>query len=105
MSEIAAASELARLIQSDCETLRLHYYYTCREWYERVKAQRDTIVQLYDERFYRLWLFYLAGAMTMFSEASMVNYQLQYIRDRRALPLTRDYIGEAEQRLRTSDMS
>jgi cyclopropane-fatty-acyl-phospholipid synthase len=101
LSEVMAASERERLIMSDCETLRLHYYHTIREWYERTKAHHNEVVAAFDERLYRLWLFYLAGAMTMFSEASMVNYQLQYIRDRRAVPIIRDYMFEAEARLRT----
>lgn len=100
LSEIVGASERERLIMTDCETLRLHYYYTIRQWYERVKAHSDQVVRLYDERFLRLWLYYLAGAMTMFSESGMVNYQLQYAKRRDALPLTRDYIGAEEARLR-----
>ncbi|SMF70238.1 SAM-dependent methyltransferase [Allosphingosinicella indica] len=96
LSEVAAASEKERLILSDCETLRLHYYHTIRHWYERTKAHEAEIVALHDARFYRLWLFYLAGAMTAFSEGAMVNYQLQYIRNRHALPFTRDYMADAE---------
>lgn len=99
LSEIVRASEQERLILSDCETLRLHYYHTINHWYERTRAHEEEIVQLFDDRFYRLWLFYLAGAMTAFSDGSMVNYQLQYIRDRRALPITRDYMREDEERL------
>lgn len=99
LSEIVAASEQARLITSDVETLRLHYYHTIRHWYERAKAHETEIVALYDARFYRLWLFYLAGAMTAFSDGGMVNYQLQYIRNRHALPITRDYMGKGELRI------
>jgi cyclopropane-fatty-acyl-phospholipid synthase len=100
LSETMAASETTRLILSDCEILRLHYYHTIRHWYDRVVAQREEIVRLYDARFYRLWLFYLAGVMTMFNEGGMVNFQLQYVRRRRALPITRDYMFETERRLR-----
>ena len=85
---------------ADCETLRFHYYHTIRHWYDRVKANEGEIVRLYDARFYKLWLFYLAGAMTMFSETGMVNYQLQYLRRRDSTPITRDYMLEAEARLR-----
>lgn len=92
LSEVVAASERERLILTDCETLRRHYYYTIRHWYERAKRHRNEIVALYDERFYRMWLFYLAGAMTVFSEGGMVNYQLQYTRRRDALPITRNYM-------------
>ncbi|MBO9714374.1 cyclopropane-fatty-acyl-phospholipid synthase family protein [Sphingomonas sp.] len=100
LSEIVGASEQTRLIMTDCETLRFHYYYTIRHWYDRVTENAEEIVRRYDERFLRLWLFYLAGAMTMFTETSMVNYQLQYTRRRDALPMTRDYMFEAEAKLR-----
>jgi cyclopropane-fatty-acyl-phospholipid synthase len=101
LSEVVGASERERLILADCETLRLHYYYTIREWYERTKQAKEAIVADFDERLHRLWLYYLAGAMTMFSDASMVNYQLQYIKRRLALPITRDYMFKAERRLMT----
>lgn len=99
LSETVAASEKVRLIASDVETLRLHYAKTIREWYARCMANRDAIVALHDERFFRLWTFYLAGAATSFESGSMCNYQIQYIRQREALPLTRDYIAKAEQGL------
>ena len=101
LSEIVGASERERLIMTDCETLRLHYYYTIRHWYDRTKTHQAEIVDQYDARFYRLWLFYLAAAMTMFSESGNVNYQLQYARRRDALPITRNYMSEAEAALRT----
>ena len=100
LSEVMAASEGSRLMLSDCEILRLHYYHTIRHWYARVQEHETEIVAMYDARFYRLWLFYLAAVMTMFSEAGMVNFQLQYVRNRRTLPITRDYMFEAEARLR-----
>jgi cyclopropane-fatty-acyl-phospholipid synthase len=100
LSEVMAASEGTRLILSDCEILRLHYYHTIRHWYDRLQAHEAEVVALYDARFYRLWLFYLAAVMTMFNEAGMVNYQLQYVRNRRTLPITRDYMVDEERRLR-----
>ncbi|WP_156842146.1 SAM-dependent methyltransferase [Novosphingobium aquimarinum] len=100
LSETLAASEKARLIASDVETLRLHYALTLREWYKRCVASRDAIIALHDERFYRLWIFYLAGATAAFESGSMCNYQIQYIRQRRTLPLTRDYMAKAETALR-----
>lgn len=100
LSEIVGASEQCRLIASDVETLRLHYAYTLRAWYERTRAARADIERIYDARFYRMWLFYLAGAATAFEHGGLCNYQVQYIRDRRALPVTRDYIGSAEALLR-----
>ena len=100
LSQMLEASQKARLIASDVETLRLHYAFTLRRWYERTQAAKSEIVALYDERFYRLWLFYLAGGILMFESGGGCNYQVQYIRDRRALPITRDYMAEAEGRYR-----
>jgi cyclopropane-fatty-acyl-phospholipid synthase len=96
LSEIVAASERAHLIVSDVETLRLHYAYTLDEWYARVRAAKAQIVELYDERFFRMWQFYLGGAAAAFKFGDHVNFQLQYIRDRHALPITRDYMSETE---------
>ncbi|MEA3001536.1 MAG: cyclopropane-fatty-acyl-phospholipid synthase, partial [Sphingomonadales bacterium] len=92
--------EQEKLIMADCETWRLHYVYTLREWYQRYKANRDKIVAMYDERFYRLWQFYLAVSLTMFRDAPMGVYQLQYLRRREAAPITRDYMFEAEAALK-----
>ena len=100
LSEIVSASERERLIMSDCEALRLHYVYTLRAWYETFKTKHDEIVAMYDERFYRLYLFYLAASMTMFTDGAMVVYQLQYLRSRYAAPMTRDYMLKDEARLR-----
>jgi len=100
LSEIVSASERERLIMADCEALRLHYVYTLRAWYETFKTKHDEIVALYDERFYRLYLFYLAASMTMFTDGAMVVYQLQYLRSRYAAPMTRDYMLKDEARLR-----
>ena len=92
LSETLAASEKFRLIATDVETLRLHYAHTIRAWYAKCIAHRDQIVALYDERFFRMWTFYLAGAATVFEHGGMGNYQIQYVRSRRALPITRDYL-------------
>lgn len=100
LSEMIQGSEGTRLMVTDVEVLRIHYGLTIREWYRRTMAQRARIVALYDERFFRLWTFYLAGAATVFEHGGMVNYQVQYVRDRRALPITRDYMAEAEAALR-----
>ncbi|MDH7640052.1 SAM-dependent methyltransferase [Sphingomonas oryzagri] len=99
LSETVAASEREHLMLSDVEVLRLHYGYTIQHWYDRAGAAKEQIVALYDERFYRMWRFYLAGALTAFTQADMVNFQLQYVKDRHALPLTRDYIAETEKAL------
>jgi len=98
LSEMIVASEKARLIMADCEMLRLHYVYTLRAWYQRFKANHDEVVRLADERFYRLYAFYLAASSTMFSDGGMCVYQLQYLRSRDAAPMTRNYMIETEQR-------
>ena len=100
LSEMAQASEATRLIISDVETLRLHYGYTLEHWLRRTQAHRAEIEAMYDARFFRMWEFYLAGSLTGFMNGNTVNYQVQYVRERRALPLTRDYMGEAERALR-----
>jgi len=99
LSEIVAASEPARMIVTDVETLRLHYGMTLDSWYDRTVAARDAIVALYDERFYRMWTFYLAGARAAFYHGNLCNYQIQYVRNRRTLPITRDYMIDTERRL------
>ena len=96
ISQMASATEKVKLISSDIETLRLHYAYTLREWLKRFTSARAKVVKLYDERFFRMWEFYLAGGIVMFESGAACNYQVQYIRDRRAVPITRDYMAEAE---------
>jgi cyclopropane-fatty-acyl-phospholipid synthase len=100
LAQMSSASEKARMIASDVETLRLHYGYTLREWLKRCEARRAEIVAIYDERFYRMWEFYLCGAIVMFESGAACNFQVQYIRNRRALPITRDYMAEAEAKYR-----
>ncbi len=92
LSETVAASEKFRLIASDVETLRLHYAKTIRAWYANCMTHREAIIALHDEKFFRMWTFYLAGAATVFEHGNMCNYQIQYIRDRHAVPTTRNYL-------------
>ncbi|MEE4539440.1 MAG: cyclopropane-fatty-acyl-phospholipid synthase family protein [Erythrobacter sp.] len=99
LSETVRASEKVRLIATDVETLRLHYAKTIHKWYANCLANRDAIVAMYDERFYRMWTFYLAGAATVFEHGGMCNYQIQFVRNRHALPLTRGYVEAEERRL------
>src|SRR5438874_11371460 len=97
------ASQGVRLMASDVEILRLHYAYTLREWLRRFTAARAKMVQLYDERFFRMWEFYLSGGIVLFETGGGCNFQVQYVRDRHALPITRDYMAEAETRYRELD--
>jgi cyclopropane-fatty-acyl-phospholipid synthase len=96
LSETLASSEKMKLIASDVENLRLHYAKTLRQWDMRVRAVRDQIIAQYDERFYRMWIFYLAGATAAFESGGMCNFQIQYIKDRHNVPITRDYMAATE---------
>jgi cyclopropane-fatty-acyl-phospholipid synthase len=100
ISQMAASTEKFRLITTDIETLRVHYAYTLRHWLQRTRKAKKQIIALYDERFFRMWEFYLSGGVVAFESGSMCNYQLQYVRDRYALPITRDYMAEDEARYR-----
>ena len=100
LSEIARGYEGLRYYMTDVEVLRLHYAKTLAHWYARTVAARDDIVALYDERFFRMWTFYLAGSYVAFQYGGLVNYQLQFARSRHTLPITRDYMTEAERALR-----
>ncbi len=100
LSEIVEASQSARMICTDVEVLRLHYALTLDHWYQRTTAAKAEIEALYDARFFRLWQFYLAGAASAFRYGGLVNFQIQYTRNRNALPITRDYISEFESNLR-----
>lgn len=100
LSEIVRANEGLRWYVTDIEVLRLHYAYTLDAWYDRAVAAREAIVALYDLPFYRMWTFYLAGASAAFRHGGMVNYQIQFARDRHTLPITRDYMLEGERALR-----
>ena len=103
LSQMVGASETVRLIASDVENLRLHYALTLRHWLERATRARAEIEAMYDARFFRMWEYYLAGGIVMFESGAACNYQVQYVRDRRALPITRDYMAEAEARYRVAD--
>ncbi len=96
VSEVLANSERARLLLTDVEILRLHYAETLRHWRRRFAANRDTIATLYDERFCRMFEFYLAGSEVSFRREDMMVFQIQLARRQDAVPLTRDYIAAAE---------
>jgi len=100
LSEIIPAIERAGLIVTDVEVLRLHYAETLKEWRRRFKAQWDAAAALYDERFCRMWEFYLAGAEISFRREGQVVYQIQITKRIETLPLTRDYMFESERTMR-----
>ncbi len=96
LSEMLPAIEQSWLWVNDIEILRLHYGYTLREWYARCHAKRAEIEALYDARFYRMWMFYLAGAASAFFHDGHMNAQIQLTRRRGSVPLTRDYLHKQE---------
>ena len=100
LSELVKESEKAGFQVMDVEAMRFHYSHTLEEWYNRTIMHRDEIVAMYDEVFFRMWLFYLAGAEQSFRNGGMVNWQVQYVKDRGAIPMTRDYMHEESARLR-----
>jgi cyclopropane-fatty-acyl-phospholipid synthase len=105
LSELVAPSEKAGFQVMDVEAMRFHYSHTLEEWYNRTVMHREEIVALYDETFYRMWQFYLAGAEQAFRNGNMVNWQLVYVKDRAAIPMTRDFMVEESARLRESDVA
>jgi cyclopropane-fatty-acyl-phospholipid synthase len=100
LSEVMPAVERAGLLVCDVEILRLHYAETLKAWRERFAARREEAVRLYDERFARMWEFYLAAAEMSFRSQGLMNFQIQLTKRQGVAPLTRDYIGREEARLR-----
>ena len=92
MSETLSAVEHARLWPADVECWRLHYAYTLRHWYDRFNAHQDEVRALYDDRFVRMWRFYLAASEQTFRHGHQAVFQFQLSRKIDAVPLTRDYL-------------
>ena len=101
VSELTNALEQTSWKTTDVEILRLHYAYTLAEWYRRATLHREEIIGLYDERFLRMWQFYLAGAEQGFRRGSLVNFHIQSVKRPGVLPMTRDYIADEFARLST----
>lgn len=100
LSEVLPAIERAGLLVCDIEILRLHYAETLKAWRERFMARREEAVQLYDERFARMWEFYLASSEMAFRKQNLMNFQIQLTKRQGVVPGTRDYIAREENRLR-----
>ena len=96
LSEVFAAAERVGLWVTDVEVLRLHYAATLREWRRRFESNRDKIRAIYDERFCRMWEFYLVGCELSFRHLGQMVFQMQLSRRLDTVPLTRDYIAEFE---------
>ncbi|MEQ9529377.1 MAG: cyclopropane-fatty-acyl-phospholipid synthase family protein, partial [Parvibaculaceae bacterium] len=99
LSEMAGAVERSGLLMTDVEVLRLHYAETLREWRKRFMERRETAARIYDERFCRMWEFYLAGSETSFRNEGMVVFQMQIAKSLQSLPLSREYMVDEERRL------
>jgi cyclopropane-fatty-acyl-phospholipid synthase len=100
LSEVMPAVERAGLIVTDVEILRLHYAETLLHWRQRFAARRDEAKAIYDERFCRMWEFYLAASEAAFRWQDLVVFQLQIARRHGVVPITRNYIEKAEAELR-----
>jgi cyclopropane-fatty-acyl-phospholipid synthase len=100
LSEVMGVVEQSGLVVTDIEVLRLHYAQTLREWSKRFQANRAQAAALYDERFCRMWEFYLAGAEMAFRHDGQVVFQIQLAKRQDAVPLTRDYMIDNERTMR-----
>ena len=103
LSEVLPAIERTRLVVTDIEVLQLHYAETLKAWRERFVAHREEAERLYDQRFVRMWEFYLAASEMAFRESDMVVFQIQIAKRKGVVPETRDYITREEARLRALD--
>jgi len=100
LSEVLPAIERSGLLVCDVEILRLHYAETLKAWRERFMARREEAVQLYDERFARMWEFYLASSEMAFRKQNLMNFQIQLTKRQGVVPMTRDYVVHEEAKLR-----
>ena len=92
LSELAKPVENSGLIVSDIEVLRMHYSHTLRHWKERFLSKKDIVLDMFDEKFFRMWEFYLASCEMVFKWGDQVVFQLQLTKDNTSAPITRDYI-------------
>ena len=95
LSEVIPAVERAGLLIAGIEILRMHYAETLKAWRERFLAHHEMVEQLYDERFIRMWEFYLAASEMAFRKQAMMVFQLQLTKRQDIVPITRDYIAYA----------
>lgn len=100
LSEVLPAIERSGLVVTDIEILRLHYAETLKHWRQRFLSRRAAAVELFDERFARLWEFYLSVSELAFRYQAMMVFQIQITKRQDAVPLTRGYIENKETRLR-----
>jgi cyclopropane-fatty-acyl-phospholipid synthase len=104
MSEVLPAIEKSGLVVTDVEILRLHYADTLKHWSQRFAANRDKAKAIYDERFCRMWEFYLAASEAAFRWQDLVVFQIQITKKNDTLPMSRDYMAKCEKALEMRDM-
>ena len=103
LSEVFEVVERSGLWVNDVEILRLHYAETLREWNKRFQANREAIEAMYDAKFCRMWEFYLYGTEMMFRSGEQMVFHMQLAHKRDAVPITRDYMGDAQDRFRARE--
>jgi cyclopropane-fatty-acyl-phospholipid synthase len=103
LSEVLPKIERAGLLVTDIEILRLHYAETLKHWRERFLAHREEAERIYDQRFVRMWEFYLAASEMSFREQNMMVMQIQLTKRQGVVPITRDYIMGEELRLAAAE--
>jgi cyclopropane-fatty-acyl-phospholipid synthase len=103
LSEVVPVVEYARLWITDIEILRLHYAETLKAWRRRFVQQRERVLELYDERFCRMWETYLVGSEIAFRHGGHLVFQMQLAKAVGTVPLTRDYMFDWERSHRAAD--
>ena len=96
ISEISPAIEISGLIITDVECLGLHYAETLKHWQTNFQAHRGKIIDIYDEAFCKMWEFYLAGSEISFRYMDSTVFQIQLVKNRYTVPMTRDYMNSSE---------
>jgi cyclopropane-fatty-acyl-phospholipid synthase len=99
LSEVLAAVERQRICIADCEMLRMHYYYTLQHWHARFMENWDKAAAIYDERFCRMWEFYLISSQLAFLNGSEMIFHLVLANKRDSVPIVRDYMVDDERML------
>ena len=92
LSEVSLPIEKSGLIISDLEVLRAHYAHTLKNWKDRFMSKKEEVLEMFDEKFFRMWEFYLVGCEMSFKWSDQVVFQFQLTRKLKATPITRDYI-------------
>jgi cyclopropane-fatty-acyl-phospholipid synthase len=103
LSEVTPVIEKSGLWITDIELLRMHYAETLRCWLANFNSNRETIKEMYDEKFCRMWEFYLTSCEMYFRHMVMMVFQIQIAKNKHTVPLTRDYMFKEMSRLMTMD--